>query len=342
MQILMAIIFTFIAGIINGSFALPTKNIKQWNFENIWLNYAVWAFLILPWAIIFFLAPNVWSIYQSIPSNLLWLLVLGGAAFGIGQICFAQALKMIGLGLGFVINIGLGTSLGFLLPLIFLHSNQIFTPFGLVTLIGIVFIIIGLFISYKAGKERDLYKRQDQSTHSSGEYKLGVVLAIVAGIFSACQNFVFAATSEIQERAIMGGLSHLASAMIIWPVFLTFTFIPYAIYMISLHRKNHSFANYFGARTFINVPIALVMGFFWFFSLVLYSQSSLLIGSLGPVVNWPLFMVLIILTSNFWGWRQQEWAGVTPNIQRKAAISILALVVAVIILAYSATLSTHS
>lgn len=339
MNVVIALICTLIAGVINGSFALPTKNIKQWNFENIWLNYSVWAFLIIPWVIIYILAPHVGSIYSQVPAHYIWILVIGGILFGIGQVCFAEALKMIGLGLGFVINIGLGTALGFFLPLVIFNPGKLVTLFGLVTIIATLLIIAGLVVSYKAGKERDAYVKQTQQQESPSQYHLGVILAIVAGLFSAGQNFTFAATNEMQKIALNAGANELASAMIIWPIFLIFTFIPYAIYMLYLHKKNTSAKNYVGPRTPLNMVLAFIMGLFWFCSLVLYSEASLLIGKLGPVVAWPLFMVLIILTSNFWGWRHKEWTLCSVAIQRKALTSIILLVIAVIALAYSATLS---
>jgi L-rhamnose-H+ transport protein len=43
------LILILIAGIISGSFALPTKHVAKWRFENIWLQYSLWAFVILPW-----------------------------------------------------------------------------------------------------------------------------------------------------------------------------------------------------------------------------------------------------------------------------------------------------
>ena len=248
MNIVIALICTLIAGVANGSFALPTKNIKQWNFENLWLNYAIWSFLIIPWVIIYILAPGVGSVYSQVPAHYIWILVIGGILFGVGQICFAEALKMIGLGLGFVINIGLGTGLGFFLPLVIFNTNKLFTVFGLVTIIGIILIIAGLIVSYKAGKERDTYVKQTQSQASTGQYHIGVILAVIAGLFSAGQNFTFAATSEMQKIALNAGTNELASAMIIWPIFLVFTFIPYAIYMLWLHKKNHSGKNYIGSR----------------------------------------------------------------------------------------------
>ena len=109
--------------------------------------------------------------------------------------------------------------------------------------------------------------------------------------------------------------------------------------MLYLHYKKNSFINYRGPRSRLNVMLALMMGLFWFFSLVFYSQASLLIGSLGPVIVWPLFMVLIILTANFWGWRRQEWAECPSPIKHKASAAIGFLIVAMLLLTYSATLS---
>ena len=237
MPVFAALICIVLGGILNGSFALPTRHIQQWNFENIWLNYSVWALLLLPWVSIFTLAPHVWVVYANIPAGLLWILIGGGASFGIGQVCFARSLKMIGFGLGFVITIGLGTALGFLLPLAVLHPEKIFTAFGAVTLTGIVLIVIGLIISYYAGKRRDSETRRAQPEAPARQYERGVILAVIAGICSAIQNFTFATTGSLQTMAIHAGLNHLAASMIIWPVFLTFSFIPYALYMLYFITK---------------------------------------------------------------------------------------------------------
>ena len=339
MSIVAALVCIFIGGVVNGSFALPTKNIKQWRFENVWLNYAIWAYLILPWISILILAPQVALAYQNIPPYLWTILILGGLGFGIGQACFAQSLTMIGFGLGFVINIGLGTGLGFLLPLIIFHPEKIFTAFGLATFIGIALIALGLVISYRAGKQRDIHSQLNQANASPKTYPIGVLLAVIAGFCSALQNFTFAATHDMQTKALNLGLNHLAASMIIWPVFLIFSFITYGLYMIYLHRKYHSFSNYANVHSGINWVLTLIMALCWYSSLMLYSQASLVIGNLGPVVGWPLFMVLIILTANFWGWRHHEWAHVPAAISKKALKAIGLLIIAVLVLAYSATLS---
>ncbi len=335
-----AIAYTICAGIMNGSFALPSKYAKNWRFENLWLNYAVWAFFILPWVSIFILEPNIWRIYAMIPSYTLFILIVGGFLFGIGQICFALAMRTIGIGLGFVINIGLGTGLGFLFPLVFLHPEAIWTSFGLVTLIGIIFIIGGLLLSYYAGHQRDLSKKFNPETLAAkSSYKLGVLFAIIAGIGSAGQNFTFALTSNMQQLALVAGVKMLAAAIVIWPAFLTCAFIPYGVYMLYLHGKNTSFNAYKTPNSARNYGFAVIMAILWFGSLIAYSQAALWIGSTGPIVAWPLFMVFIILTSNFWGWKSKEWAGCSADIKRHVFLAMVLLVVAVVILAYSAVLT---
>lgn len=338
----LALFYSLIAGVMNGSFALPTKYIKTWNFENTWFMYGVWAFLILPWVFVFGIDPRIGHVYRMLPRDSMLILLIGGFLFGVGQVCFAIALDTIGIGLGFVINIGLGTALGVLIPLVTLHPDKIFTSASLTSLFGLTLILIGLLISYHAGSERDRQRTIGKSMSSTANqipYKLSVFLAILAGIFSAGENYTFAATSNIQKLALHESIGSFAASIVIWPPFLFFSFLPYMAYMIFLHIKNKSRVKYQSEGSWKNGLLSLVMGFFWFGSLALYSKAALLIGDLGPVIIWPLFMVMIILTSNFWSWRHHEWADCSPKIKSEALIAVVALVFAVFVLAYSASLS---
>src|SRR3989338_6739155 len=271
-------IFSF-AGAINGSFALPSKRLTRWTYQRIWLNYSIWAFLLFPCLFVTLLAPSAWRIYTQMPAHLLAIILIGGFLFAIGQICFAKTLQLIGFSLGFLINIGIGTALGSLIPLLLQHSNQAFTTQSTIAMIGIAVIIAGLLLSYVAGLKRD----------------------------RAENKITFSYTAVLQQYALQSGVNHLVAANIIWPAFLIATFFPYAAYMISLRYQHRSAENNY--RSFTYYGATMFMGACWFFSLILYSAGSLMIGSLGPIIGWPLFMVCIILFSNMWGWRQGEWSG---------------------------------
>lgn len=339
MNILIALFLILFAGIINGSFALPTKHISRWNFENIWLQYAFWAFILLPWIIIFFLAPQVFQIYSATPAHIIWIMIIGGFLFGAGQVGFAFAIDMIGIGLAFVICLGIGTGLGFLLPLLFQHPDKIFTLFGGLTLLGTALAILGLIVSTYAGGLRDRYRKnalENQPTlNNKKHYKIGVLLATIAGLFSAGQNFSFSLTTPMQHTALALGATPLGAANIMWPGFLFFTFLPYAGYMLYLHANNKSFSHYRRSATKKYYLFALLMGFCWYGSLIFYSKASQLIGTIGPIVGWPLFMVLVILTSNFWGWKHQEWLGCDRKIKTILWLGLILLILSVIVLGFS-------
>ena len=321
------------AGIMNGSFALPTKYLK-WKLENIWLQYVIWAFVILPWAIAALFSPQVFQVYLNMPSPVLLAMVLGGVFFGIGQMCFAIGLNNIGLGLGFVINIGLSTALGSLLPMIIQHTAANVSQ---VTLIAIAIIVMGLVLYFFAGKYRD--QQQGKAINKQGNFRLGLALVVIAGLSSAAQNLSFSMSSQMQQLALQAGMNTFAAANIFWPGFLTFGFIPYALYMVSLHTKNQSWQQYATPGLFKNYALIILMASFWYGSLLLYSKASQIMGSIGPMIGWPVFMVLIILTSNFWGVRHKEWANCSGKTKLFLALGLSLLVIAVMLLGYSASLT---
>jgi L-rhamnose-H+ transport protein len=337
MNILFALLLIVIAGFINGSFALPTKYVTKWKFENIWLNFALMAFVILPWVTSLILIPKIFAVYAEVPNYIFLIMLLGGFVFGIGQMFFALAINMIGIGLSFVINLGLGIILGFSLPLIFNHPEQILTPFGLFTLFGALIAVVGLIFSSKAGnmRNREMQELRSPEEHNPKLHTIGVMLAIFAGLSSAGQNFAFALTAPMQQLALQNGITPFGAASVMWPGFLTCGFIPYALYMLYLNFKNKSFNYYRQPGTSHYYLFALIMGLCWFGSLMFYSKATLLIGSLGPVIGWPLFMVLIVLVSNFWGWFHKEWAGCTAKTKHTMWGGIAFLVLSMIVLGYS-------
>ncbi|MCL5260211.1 MAG: hypothetical protein M1561_00800 [Gammaproteobacteria bacterium] len=341
MNIAAALILMLFGGIINGSFALPSKHMTKWRFENVWINYALWAFIILPWLVMWFLAPQILQIYLATPMKLILVIIFGGFLFGVGQMFFALAIDMIGIGLAFVINLGLGIGLGFALPLIIQHPEKIATPFGIVTLAGTILAIIGLVISNQAGILRDREKNRDIGSEVPVKTKhmLGVILAAFAGLSSASQNFIFSYTYSMHDLATGMGANQFAAANIIWPGYLLCGFIPYFLYMLYLHFKNRSFSFYAQSCSGKYIFFALIMGIFWYGSLLFYSKASQIIGALGPIIGWPLFMVLIILSSSFWGWKHNEWEGCGEKPKKVMKFGLIFLVAAVIVLGYSSSIN---
>lgn len=339
MNLFLSLLLYLSAGLINGSFATPVKYIKIWNFENIWLQHSIWAFIILPWITILFLAPQVFEIYHAASTELIIIMALGGFLFGIGQIASARAIHIIGIGLTFVVCIGVSTALGFFLPLAIEYPEKITTPFGYLTIFGVLLAILGFIFSTYAGSLRSKLNTKQNTKTAPKAYIMGTSLALIAGVFSAGQNLCFTLTSSLQKLALSMGATKLGAALIMWPVFLISAFIPYAAYMIYLFHKNSSFSYYRAPNTSKFYLSTFIMGVFWYGSLMLYSKASQIGGSLAPIFGWPIFMVLIILTSNCWGWVHNEWKHASQKALRNFFIGLVLLIVAMLILGVSSYLN---
>lgn len=333
---MLPILLICIAGILSGSFTYPTKYMQKWQPENIWLNFSFFGFCFFPCLVAYFLTPSILSIYTTIPSHLLWITIICGFCFGIGQVCFALSLTMIGIGLSFVFNIGTGMTLGFLLPLVLQYPEKILTNFGIITLSGTFLAIIGLLISNYAGQLR--HKSRKNAEIPQKQHTLGVILATAAGALSSGMNFSFSLSSPIQEKALQIGNSSLGASTIMWPIFLFCSFIAYALYMLWLLHKNKSFHIYKSTSIKSGIKywaFTIKMGAFWYGATLCYSKASHMIGNLGPLVGWPLFMVMIIFTAFFWSWINHEWTHASKKSKQVMQVGLLVLVLAVALLGYS-------
>lgn len=338
-----AFLMIMFGGMINGSFAMFSQHVKGWAFEKIWLTYGVVGFLLLPAIVSWWVSPDHTILAITSDPLILHAVIWGGVGFGIGQACFAFAINRIGMGLSFLLNIGIGTVLGSLLPL-FASRSHVLTHSEWLTILSCGLIVFGLVLCYWAGHQREHDRGTDEVTVALKPYLIGVAAAVFVGFFSAIQNIVFSMSQPLKEQALQQGYSSLAASLVIWPTYLFSAFVPYALYMVyGLRRKRrmmqsmtgHAVAELTTKQSRLNVLFTTLMGIFWYIPLVLYSAASLKIGSFGPIVGWPLFMTCIILSSNLWGWIKHEWRGCSRKVFYFLMTGIVLFLIAVILLALS-------
>lgn len=336
------LILVIIAGFINGSWVAPTKYMGKWNEENIYFSFSFYGFFVLPWVSMYVMAPEVFSILGSTSNAAIWTLIIGGICFGLGQICFAIALNMIGMSINFVINVSIGTAATALIALV-QHSFLIKTSYGVLQIIGIVFILIAILFSSAAGSARDknkkLQARQNkrEEKHSAGYVLIGITLAICAGIGSAFQGTSYVLANPIilesaKHYSITGG----SAATIAWVIVFSSAGIPYMVYFLFLSIKNDSLCKLKTKGTGIYWGYLLLMGIGFWGSLIFFSAACSMIGGiLAPTIVWPLFMVFIILSSNFWGCIAGEWKGAGQKAYRRVIFSLLLFIAAIIVFSCS-------
>lgn len=319
-----------LASIANATFSLPMKYTRKWAWENTWLVWSVLALLILPALTAWLAIPNLSQLYHDADSVTLLSVVLFGVGWGVAQVLFGLALSSIGIALAFSIVLGLSAAIGSLLPFIQFHRDQLFEPQGLMALAGLGLVIVGVTITAVAGRMRDRSTRND--TSSTIPFSTGLLLAIVSGICASMMNLGIANGAPLAQAAARHGAGPNWVVTVIWLPLLLGGALPNLLYCFYLLRKQSTTANFSIAGSVSHWWLTLCMAVLWFGSSLLYGIASGLLGELGPVIGWPVFMSLIVITASAVGVLTGEWRGASRRALQVQIAAVAVLVIAVIIL----------
>lgn len=315
-----------IAGLINGSFVIPARFVKGFSNERVWLIHCVIGFIIIPWIILALTSSNFLLNYYILPTNLWVFLLISGFVFGLGQVCFSSAIQKIGIALSFTINLGIGVTIGSLF-VVFYRTNLLNLQSYLVIL-AVFLIVLSLIIYYFAGKYTPYTINHKQQTL---HYRLGWVLASMTGFASGLQNIAFVIVAFHNQTHI-----NAQDSFWVWPPFLFTAAIPMFIGLWYKKRNTLITQKTTNLQIVKNILLITLMGIFFTGSLALYSRSMSHLAS-QQQIGWPIFMVLIILTSQTWGWIFKETGHLTPKTKIYKLFSVILLLVAIILLSVIST-----
>ena len=76
------------------------------------------------------------------------------------------------------------------------------------------------------------------------------------------------------------------------------------------------------------------MGLVWFGGISIYGMGAVLMGPLGGVAGWPVFMSTVIVAANVWGAVTGEWQGASAGALRLSWTGIAVLVAAIVIVSF--------
>jgi L-rhamnose-H+ transport protein len=305
MLMLVGLISVLLAGAMNGSWAAPMKRVTGWEWENTWLAWAFLAMVVIPLAIAASTVPNLAGVYGSSGVEPLARTALYGMLWGVSAILFGLGIARIGLALGFGIILGVGASLGALVPFVKLHSDRLFTPAGLLTLAGVSVILAGVAFCARAGLLREAVGGRRQG---EGSFAAGLVICLLSGLGSMFMSVALNEATPICKVAESFGTPQSRSLDAVWPVLLGAGFLvngAYCLYRLS-HRRS---AVLFSKSVAFNLLIVTVMAALWSGSNFVYGAGARGMGPLGLVLGWPVFMAAIVLTANGWGILSGEWRG---------------------------------
>ena len=328
MEILLGLLIIAIGSFGQSSSYVPIKKVKSWAWESFWIVQGIFAWLVFPFLGALLGVPQGMGLFELLGSGGALKSIVYGVLWGVG------GMRYLGVALGQSISLGTCAGFGTLLPAIFAGTN-LFRGEGLILLVGVCITLAGIAVIGYAGSLRSKNMTEEEKKAAIKDFALtkGLLVALLAGVMSACFALGLDAGAPIKEAALSNGVKPLFAGL---PVILLVTFggfLTNAAYCIQQNVKNHTGGDYFsvsGSVLVNNLLFCALAGVLWysqFFGLEM-GKSFLADSPLLLAFSWSILMSLNVTFSNVWGILLKEWKGC----DRK---TITVLVVGLVILVFS-------
>ena len=340
MNTLIGLLIIAVGSFGQSSSYVPIKKVKEWSWESFWLMQGIFAWLVFPFLGALLAVPEGSNLFELWTSGGASLSIVFGALWGIGGLTFGLSMRYLGIALGQSLALGTCSAFGTLAAAILIDKQDLLSGEGLLLLMGVGIAIAGIAIIGYAGalKSKNMSDEEKRKAVKDFALKKGLMIALLAGVMSACFNLGLKFGEPIKEVAIIGNVKPLFAGLpIIFLVTLGGFFVN-AIYCIQQNIKNKTGREYFtvpGNIKLNNLLFCALAGFLWYLQFFgLETGKSFL--SESPVLlafSWSILMSLNVLFSNVWGIILKEWKGVNKITTIFLITGLLVLVLSIIVIA---------
>ena len=300
---------------------VPINKVKNWSWESFWLTQGIFAWLIFPFLGALLAIPAGHTLGELLSAgDGAALKTMGyGALWGVGGLTFGLSMRYLGIALGQSIALGTCSAFGTIIPAI-MKGTDLFSGSGLMLLVAVSTAIAGIAVIGYAGALRNQNMSEEQRRAAIKDFALGkgLLVALLAGVMSACFSLGLEAGQPIADAAAAAGASSLFVTL---PATLMVTlggFVTNAAYCLYQNVKNKTLKDYVSVPSNIlvnNLLFCALAGGLWysqFFGLGV-GKSFFEEGSVIMVFSWSILMSLNVVFSNVWGIILKEWKGVSSR-----------------------------
>jgi L-rhamnose-H+ transport protein len=321
MNIIIGLLIIAVGSFGQSSSYVPIKKVKDWAWECFWLTQGIFAWLVFPYLGALLTVPagaslgEILSVTDAGGSMVAWKAMGFGALWGVGGLTFGLSVRYLGVAMGQSLALGTCSAFGTLIPAL-LKGDNLFHGDGLILLIGVSIAIAGIAVIGYAGSLRNKNMTEEEKRKAVKDFALkkGILIALLAGVMSACFSLGLEAGEPIKAKALAMGANELLALN---PVVLLCTiggFCTNAVFCIFNNVKNGTGKQYFSVPGNIlinNLLFCALAGVLWysqFFGLGM-GKSFLQDSPVMLAFSWSILMSLNILFSNVWGILLKEWKG---------------------------------
>lgn len=332
MEILIGLLIIAVGSFCQSSSYVPINKVKEWNWESFWLIQGVFAWLVFPLLGALLGVPQGGSLFKLWSAGGAGMGILYGILWGIGGLTFGLSMRYLGVALGQSIALGTCAGFGTLFPALF-AGTDLLTGDGLILLLGVCITLAGIAVIGYAGSLRTQTMSEEEKQAAIKDFALtkGLLVALLAGVMSACFALGLDAGTPIKEAALQEGVEGLYAGL---PVIFLVTlggFLTNAVYCLQQNVSNKSMGDYAKKKVWgNNLLFCMLAGILWYMQFFgLEVGKSFLTGS--PVLlafSWCILMALNVTFSNVWGIILKEWQGASVK-------TIVVLVFGLLILIFS-------
>ena len=334
-MITLGFILILLSGFSDGSFYVPAKYTKKWEWEHYWAVFSI-GFFVISWILTVVLIPNIFSIYGSVEPKEIYMIMVFGALWGVGAILFGTALHMLGMALAYPITLGTVACFGAAVPLLTTEIDSLFSIKGLMVIVGMSITVIGIITCSRAFKAKG---DDENSGRKSTTLVVGLLVAVFAGVFSALINIGFSFAENVIAKAHEMGVHSILSGISPWCLFFSIAFIVNFGYCLYLMLKRKNTKALWTPDLPRNFSLGIAMGALFVCAVYIYSMGATCLGSWGEVPGWIVFMSVDILTGNVWGLWMGEWDLAPKKARQLLKLGMVTIILAIIIVAIGQCLS---
>ncbi len=334
MEVIIGLIIIAIGSFCQSSSYVPINKVKDWSWESFWLTQGVFAWIIFPLLGALLAVPNGSSLgaILTADTDAAGKAIFYGVLWGVGGLTFGLSMRYLGVALGQSIALGTCAGFGTLFPAIFARTD-LFHGQGLILLIGVCITLAGIAVIGFAGSLRAKNMTEEEKKAAIKDFALtkGLLVALLAGVMSACFNLGLEAGAPMIEMVKAGGANDLFAMNPVVALVTFGGFLTNSIYCLYQNKKNKTFSDYGQKKVLVNnLLFCALAGILWysqFFGLGM-GKSFLADNPVMLAFSWSILMSLNVIFSNVWGIVLKEWKGVGRT-------SITVLVIGLLILIFS-------
>jgi len=315
-----------------ASFYAPIERVKKWSWETTWAVAGLFSWILLPIGVSLVLLPNFHAFYASIDTRLLLTVALFGAMWGVGNVSYGLTMRYLGMSLGIGVAIGVTLIVGTLVPPIrHGQATMLFTTkSGLITMSGVLVALVGVAIVSWAGHQKEVQLKGHLEEFNVG---LGLLLAVLCGIFSSGMSFAIDAAQPMQTAALALGVNPLYAALPSYVIIMgagAVVNMGYCFFRLALlpRLSLRQDLNQPGPALAKNAALASTGGIMWYLQFFFYAWGAANIPTHLSYVNWMLHMSIYVLCGALVGLALGEWGGVKNRSIRLLWAGVLVIIAA--------------